>query len=102
MDGRYRTTDHDCGLAVRGLEVFALFEVICRNEFVQVRVPEQVAGGGVDDLGASLCLDGEVVEVGVVVDQDGGDGLRAGLCGLRVSGEDLVAGLELADRDGLA
>ena len=39
-----------------------------------IRVPEEVAGGGVDDLGAVAGLDGEVVDVGVVVDEDGGDG----------------------------
>jgi hypothetical protein len=40
-----------------------------------IRVPEQVPGGGVDDLGAAAGLDLQVVQVGVVMDQDGGDGL---------------------------
>ena len=71
-------------------------------QLVQIRVPEQVVGGGVDDLGAVAGLDGEVVEVGVVVDQDGGDGLGLVLAGLGVGGQDLVAGLEGGDRDGLA
>jgi hypothetical protein len=31
-----------CQRAVRGLEVLARFEVVCRNELVQIRVPEQV------------------------------------------------------------
>src|ERR1700678_667044 len=34
-------------------------------------VPEGVAGGGVDDCGAVGGVDGEVVQVGVVVDPDG-------------------------------
>lgn len=46
--------------AVRGLEMLARFEVICRDKFVQVRVPEQVVAGGVDDLGPGAGLDGEV------------------------------------------
>jgi len=37
-----------------------------------------------------------------VVDQDGADGLSLGFAGLGVGGQDLLAGLELADRDGLA
>jgi len=41
---------------------------------VMIRVPEQVGGGGVDDLGAARGLNGEVVQVAVVVDQNGGDG----------------------------
>jgi len=36
---------------------------------VQMRVPEQVAAGGVDDGGAVRGLDGQVIQVGVVVDQ---------------------------------
>lgn len=44
-----------------GLEVLALFEVVCRNELVQIGIPEQV-GGGVDGLGAVTDLDLEVVE----------------------------------------
>jgi len=62
--------DHGDGSAVWGLELVAYFEVFCRNPaVVQVWVPEQVVAGGVDDLGAGAGLDGEVVEVGVVVDQ---------------------------------
>ena len=61
-----------------------------------------MVAGGVDDLGAGSGLDGEVVEVGVVVDQDGGDGLGLVLAGLGVGGQDLVSRLELADRDRLA
>lgn len=34
-----------------------------------------------------------------MVDEDGGDGLGLGLACLDIGGEDLVAGLELADRD---
>ena len=42
-------------------------------------------------------LDGEVVEVGVVVDLDGGDGLGLVPAGFGVVGGDLVAGFEGAD-----
>jgi hypothetical protein len=55
--------------------------------------------GGVDDLRPADRLDGEVVQVGVVVDQDG-DGLGLGLACLDIGGQDVVAWLELADRDG--
>ena len=47
-------------------------------------------------------LDLEVVEVGVVVDLDGGDGLEGGLAGGGAGGQNLVAGLEARDRDGPA
>jgi hypothetical protein len=56
----------------------------------------------VDDLGAVGGPDVEVIEVGVVVDEDGGDGLGAGLAGGRASGQDLVAGLEAGDGHRLA
>ena len=88
--------------AVRGLESLARFEVICRNELVQVGVPEEVVSGGVDDLDAVRGFDVEVVEVGVVVDLDGGDGFRAGLAGGRVRRFDFVAGFEAGDGGGLA
>jgi hypothetical protein len=53
MDGRGRSADDYSALAVRGLEMIARFEVICRNPaVVRIRVPEQVAGGGVDGFGA--------------------------------------------------
>ena len=54
------------------------------------------------DLGAVTGFDGEVVQVGVVVDFDCGDGLGLVLAGLGVGGEDLVARLEGGDRGGLA
>jgi hypothetical protein len=74
MLGRDRPADDDRGLAVRRLEVHARFELFCRNPaVVRIRIPEQVAGGGADDGGAAAGFDGEVVEVGVVVDEDGGD-----------------------------
>ena len=82
--------------------MLALRQLARRNPLVPVGVPEQVAAGGVDDLGAGAGLDGEVVQVGVVVDQDSGDGLGLVLAGPGVSGEDLVSRLELADRDRLA
>ena len=46
---------------------------------MMIRAPEEVVAGGVDDDGAVAGLDGEVVEVGVVVGFDGGDGFGAGL-----------------------
>jgi hypothetical protein len=53
MCGRDRPAYDDRGLAVRRLEVHARFEVICQNPaVVRIRVPEQAADGGVDDLGA--------------------------------------------------
>jgi hypothetical protein len=55
----------------------------------------------VDDLGAAAGPDSEVVEVGVVVEEDGGDGLGLVLAGLGVDRLDLVADLEGGDRDGL-
>jgi hypothetical protein len=58
-----------------------------------------VVGGGGDDGGAVRGLDGEVIAVGVVVDQDGGDRLRGGFAGLGAGGQDLIAGLQLADGD---
>jgi len=61
-----------------------------------------VAAGGVDDLGPAARFDGEVVQVGVVVNLDGADRLGLVLAGLGVGGQDLVAGLEGGDRGGLA
>lgn len=54
-----------------------------------------------DDLGSIAGPDGQVVEVGVVVEQDGGDGLGLVLAGLSVGRLDLVAWLEAEDRGGL-
>jgi hypothetical protein len=53
VDGRDRAFHHDRHLAVGCLEMHARFEVFCRNPaVVRIRVPEQAADGGVDDLGA--------------------------------------------------
>jgi len=52
--------------AVSSLEGFAFAEFGGRNPLPQV--PEQVVAGGVDDLGAATGLNGEVVEVSVVVE----------------------------------
>jgi hypothetical protein len=53
MDGRGRSADDYSALTVRGFEMLARFEVICRNPaVVQIRNPEQVAAGRVHDLGA--------------------------------------------------
>ena len=69
-----------CQRAVRGLEVLTLRQFVRSNPLVQIRIPEQVGGGGADDRGAVAGLDGQVVEVGVVVKQDGGDPFRPGPC----------------------
>jgi len=47
----------------------------CRDPPVAGGIPEQMAGGGVHDGGAVRGLDGQVIQVAVVMDQDGGDGL---------------------------
>jgi hypothetical protein len=56
----------------------------------------------VDDLDAIGGLDAQIVQVGVVVDLNVGDGLSLGLAGGGVGGKDLVAGLEAGDEGGLA
>jgi hypothetical protein len=53
-----------------------------------------VVAGGIDDHGPAVSADLEVVEVGVVVDQDRGDGLSLDLAGRGASGQDLLAWLE--------
>jgi hypothetical protein len=47
-----------------------------------IGVGKEVVRRGVDDLGADWGLDGEVVQVGVMVDHHRGDGLGLGLAGL--------------------
>ena len=92
MDGRGRSADDYNALAVRGLEMIARFEVICRNPaVVRIRVPEPAAAGGVDDLGAAGDLDGKAVQVGVMVDLDGGDRPGLVLADAYAGGEDLAA-----------
>src|SRR6266699_2281202 len=56
------------------------------------RIPEQVGAGGVDDPCAVRGFDGQIVAVGVVVDEDSCNRLGSSLAGLHVGGEDLVAG----------
>ena len=72
------------GAAVGGLEVLALAEFGGLNPLPAGRVPEEVVGGGVDDLDAVGGFDVEVVEVGVVVDfvagLGGGDGGGLAAC----------------------
>jgi hypothetical protein len=55
----------------------------------------------VDDLGAVAGFHGQVVEVRVVVQEDGGDGLGLVFPRLGVGCLDLVADLEAGDRGGL-
>ena len=55
-----------------------------------------------NDGGAVSGLDGQVIQVGVVVEQDGSYRLGLGIAGLGVGGQYLCAGFELADRDGCA
>jgi len=61
--------------------------------------PEEVAAGGINDCGAVVLLDFQVVEIGVAVDDDSGDGLRLGLAGPSAGRQDLVAHLEASDGD---
>ena len=63
-------------------------------------VPEPVTGRGLDDRGPAVNFDSQVIQGDVMLEDDGPDGLGLRLPGLDVGGEDLVAGLELADRDG--
>jgi hypothetical protein len=55
---------------------------------------------GLDDRHPAVDADGQVIQVGIVLEDDGLDGLCLGLAGLDVGGLDLVAGFELADGDG--
>jgi hypothetical protein len=59
-----------------------------------------VAAGGVDLPGVAAGLDDQVVQVGVLVDQEVDDLLGRCLDGLGAGCQDLVAGLERADTDG--
>lgn len=63
-------------------------------------VPEEVVAGGVDDRGPPSALDCQVVAVCVVVDHHCGDRFGLGLTGLRIGGQDLVAGCEAGDGHG--
>ena len=65
--GRNRAAvGHDL-LTVGRLEVLALAELGGLDPLPAGRVPEEVAGGGVDDLDAVRGFDVEVIQVGVVV-----------------------------------
>jgi len=48
--------------AVGGLEVLALLQFARGSPLLQIRILEQVVAGGVDDLGAVNCSDGEVAQ----------------------------------------
>jgi hypothetical protein len=61
-----------------------------------------VIGGGVDDLLAMRGVDGHVVEVGVVMDEDRVHPFTGFLAGGCIRGLDLVADLERADRNRFA
>ena len=89
----------DSGLPVRSPERLALTELPCLDPPAGNRVPEQVAAGGVDNRDLAMIAGLEVIQVGVVVDQDRSNGLGRGPSGLCVGRQDLLAGLELADRD---
>ena len=56
-----------------------------------------MVAGGVDDGGAAAGADFEVVQVVVVVDEHGGDGLGFVLSGPGVGGQDFLPGLQGAD-----
>lgn len=97
---RRASADHGSrSAAARAAELVAVPEGACLDPAVAGEVEEQVPAGGVDHRSAVPGPDFQVVEVGVVVDQDGGDGLGPCLPGLRIRGQDLVAGSEQADRD---
>jgi len=69
------------------------------------QVPHPAVTDGRDrssDHDRSLAIRGFEMQVGVVVDEDAGDGLGLVLAALGVAGQNRVARLELADRDGLA
>ena len=83
--------DDGGGAVDRGAKAGAVFEGGGLDSPVRRGVPEQMVRGGLDDRGAVPGLDSEVVEVGVVADQDGGDRLGLGPAGLGVGGQDLLA-----------
>jgi len=87
------------GPAGRGAQVGTVFQRGGLDPPVAGLIPEQVAAGGADDRGAVRCPDLQVIQVGVVVDEHGGDGLAGGLAGLDVGGEDFLPLVQLADRD---
>lgn len=97
--GGVSADDGGGGAAARAAELVAAVQLVGLDPAVAGEVEEQVAAGGVDDRGLVLGPDFQVVPVGVMVDQDGGDGLGPCLPGLRIRGQDLVAGSEQADRD---
>jgi hypothetical protein len=71
--------------------MLALLEAGGGTPLLQIRVPEPAAAGGVDDLGAAGDLDGKAVQVGVMVDLDGGDRPGLVLADAYAGGEDLAA-----------
>ena len=90
--------------SVLGGERVAGLELSCRYPGVCGLVPEGVFRGGVESGGVSVGgANGQVDQVVVVVDPRGGDGVRALVfAGFGVSGLNLVAGLDITDRLGLA
>jgi hypothetical protein len=62
-------------------------------------VPEPVMAGGLDDRGPAVDLDRQVIQVVVVLEDDGLDGLGLRLARFRIRGEHFVAGFQLADQD---
>jgi hypothetical protein len=91
--------DRDAGVVTRDAEVVAAPERSGLDPLVLGKVEEQVPAGGVNDRGATAGPDRQVVQVGVVMNQDGGDRLGLGFAGLGIGGKDLNAGFELADGD---
>jgi hypothetical protein len=76
VNSRDRAAPDDRRLAVWCLEMHARFEVFGRNPaLVQVRIPEEMAAGGADELHAASCLDLQVIQVRVMVHLDCRHGL---------------------------
>ncbi len=82
------------GTAAGCAQRLTLAQRCCFDPIVCGGVVEQVGGGGVDDLGAALGLDLQVVQVSVVVDHHRGDGLGLVFAGAGVAGQDRIARLQ--------
>src|SRR5215469_12284900 len=83
-----------------GAQMGAVPEAGGLDPAVGERIPEQMAGRGMDDRDAVRGLDFQVVTVAVVVHQDSLDPLGGRLAGAGVGGEDLVTALEVGDGHG--
>ena len=85
---------------IRGSEVVTMLKSGGPGPSLCCLIEEQMVAGGVNYRGLVADLDGEVIQVGVVVDHDCGDGFGLGFSGLGVGGQDLVARRQAGDGDG--